>query len=63
MNALNLSPHDLRHPADIQESLASLQAELARLLGDAAPAPSRATRRRRKLGAQGLANIRQETHC
>lgn len=54
----NLSPQQLRQAADVQERINALQEELSRLL-DGAPAHVATTSSgRRKLSAQGLANIR-----
>jgi hypothetical protein len=60
MNSItDLSPKQLRQAADIQERIVELQYELGQLLGSAAPQSSfEAPSRRRKLSAEGLANIR-----
>jgi len=57
-NLLTVSPQALRRAADLQERIATLQSELTQLLGGLAEAPNEQPRRRRKLSAQGLANIR-----
>jgi hypothetical protein len=54
---INATPQQLRKAADLQEKIQSLQEELAQLLGAPAQPPSRAPGKR-KLSAQGLANIR-----
>ena len=59
MNSITqLTPQQLRQAADIQEQILELQQNLTQLLGagpeDAAAAPVK----RKKLSAQGLANIR-----
>jgi len=60
---INATPQQLRKAADLQEKILSLQEQLGQLLGapaqPAAPAlpPTRAPGKR-KLSAQGLANIR-----
>jgi hypothetical protein len=61
MNSLNgLTPEALRRAADIQEHILELQGQLARILGGAAPAKSATAvvAKKRRLSAQGLANIR-----
>lgn len=68
MNHLSaISPSDLRRAADIKERILLLQDELGQLLGGTAPtiqAPvavagrPAAGKRKRRLSAQGLANIR-----
>src|SRR5262245_48235853 len=58
MNSItHLTPHQLRQAADIQERVFALQNELERLLGTSAPTTSGFAPKRR-LSAQGLANIR-----
>jgi hypothetical protein len=59
MNSINqLTPQQLRQAADIQEQILELQHNLTQLLG-AAPEPGAAAPgKRKKLSAQGLANIR-----
>ena len=52
----NLTPEQLRNAADLQEQIQSLQQEFDELLGSGAVSVVR--RGRRKLSAQGLANIR-----
>jgi hypothetical protein len=55
----NLTPHQLRQAADIQERILDLQDELSRLLGGSIVArESVSVSGRRRLSAQGLANIR-----
>jgi hypothetical protein len=55
----NLTPQQLRHAADLQERILSLQQELTDILGSSAAAEySAAPTGRRRLSAQGLANIR-----
>jgi len=73
MDLRTFSPTQLRAAADLQERIASLQAELAQILGGqpSAPAPAPAAapaavaapvsvggKRRRKLSPEGLAAIR-----
>lgn len=59
MNSLtNLSPQQLRQAADIQERINVLQEGLSRLLGGAPAELTTTSSGRRKLSAQGLANIR-----
>jgi hypothetical protein len=59
MNAItNLTPRQLRQAADIQERILTLQDELTQLLGSSAQPSLETTGRKRKLSAQGLANIR-----
>src|SRR5215470_11856201 len=61
MNSVtNLSPAQLRRAADIQERILDLQKELAGILGGEIPIPFvvKNGRRKRRLSAQGLANIR-----
>jgi hypothetical protein len=59
MNAIaNLTPQQLRNAADLQERIQSLKQELNELIGSGSEADSAAPRRRRKLSARGLANIR-----
>ena len=62
MNSItNLTPQQLRQAADIQEQIVALQDELQRLLGTpATPAPEsfQAPGPKRRISAQGLANIR-----
>jgi hypothetical protein len=55
-NLLTASPADLRRAADIQERIDALQAELSQLLNTETPTYQPAGRR--KMSAQGLANIR-----
>jgi hypothetical protein len=56
-SATNLTPQQLRTAADIQERILDLQNELSRLFGDSSYTPQPAGGKRR-LSAQGLANIR-----
>src|SRR5579872_14540 len=59
MNAItNLSPQQLRQAADIQERIVELQHELSQLLGSAPKNGFEVLAKRKKLSAQGLANIR-----
>jgi len=53
----DITPQQLRQAADIQERILDLQHDLARILGSAAPAVAHLPGKRR-LSAQGLANIR-----
>lgn len=55
-NLLTISPAALRRAADIQERIDALQSELSQLLNSEAPAHQLPGRR--KMSAQGLANIR-----
>jgi hypothetical protein len=59
----SITPQQLRRAADIQERILSLQAELSSLLESGAGLPATAAsfgmrRGKRRLSAQGLANIR-----
>src|ERR1700676_5454200 len=55
----NLTPQQLRHAADIQERILTLQGDLNNILGaSSADTGSPAPTGRRRLSAQGLANIR-----
>src|SRR5579859_4617477 len=67
MNITSLSPQSLRKAADLQERILELQNQLTELLGsevaaeaaaEPSTAPTNGRRKRRKLSAQGLANIR-----
>jgi len=65
MNITTLSAQQLRRAADLKERIDQLQSELDELLAGEATtpvaatrAPSRGGRKRRRLSAQGLANIR-----
>jgi hypothetical protein len=53
----NLSAQQLRRAADIQEKIASLQAELSSYLGGSASSPSAAPRRKSRMSAAGRARI------
>ncbi len=61
---INITPTQLRKAADIQEKIQSLQKELGQLLGGSGPAsvevaaPKAPKNKKRKMSAQGLANIR-----
>ena len=58
---ITATPAQLRKAADIQEKLQSLQAELGQLLGASGPAETATTeapKRKGKMSARGLANIR-----
>lgn len=54
----NLTPQQLRQAADLQERILGLQQELTHLLGGSAGRMSRGHAGKRRLSAQGLANIR-----
>jgi hypothetical protein len=54
---INATPRQLRKAANIQEKIQALQEQLGQLLGAAAQ-PATRGRRKRKLSARGLANIR-----
>ena len=57
---INITPQQLRKAANIQEKIQSLQKELGQLLGGSGPGPAPAATRapkKRKMSAQGLANI------
>jgi hypothetical protein len=54
---INLTPQQLRQAANLQEKITELQADLAKLLGAAAPAGAPA-KRRGKISAAGIARIR-----
>jgi hypothetical protein len=54
---INATPKQLRKAANIQEKIQSLQEQLGQLLGESAQPATRGPRKRR-LSAQGLANIR-----
>jgi hypothetical protein len=59
MNSItHLTPQQLRQAADIQEKVLVLQNELERLLGSSAPETAGVFSSKRRLSAQGLANIR-----
>ncbi len=67
MDISNLTPQRLRKAADLKERIDALQAQLDELLGGEATAPTSAAeapqvrsngRKRRKLSAQAIANIR-----
>ena len=59
MNAINtLTPHQLRQAADLQERILDLRSELDQILGSTSPETSPGPGRKRRLSAQGLANIR-----
>jgi len=53
----SLTPQQLHQAADIQQQILDLQNELSLLLGGAAPT-GRSSSGRRRLSAEGLANIR-----
>src|ERR1035437_168395 len=58
---INITPQQLRRAADIQEKIQSLQKELGQLLGASGPAETATTeapKRKGKMSARGLANIR-----
>jgi hypothetical protein len=58
---ITATPAQLRKAADIQEKILSLQAELGQLLGASGPAETattEASKRKGKMSARGLANIR-----
>jgi len=54
----NLTPHQLRQAANLQEKIFGLQQELAHLLGSPGQGITRAHAGQRRLSAEGLANIR-----
>ncbi len=54
----NLTPHQLRQAADIQERILDLQDQLSQLLGGAGGATVTHRSGKRRLSAEGLANIR-----
>jgi hypothetical protein len=56
MDITSLSPQTLRKAADLQDRILDLQNQLGELLGGEVPTNGR--KKRRKLSAQGLANIR-----
>jgi hypothetical protein len=59
MNTINeLTPQQLRQAADLQEQILDLRNELDRLLGSSLPEQVETPAGKRKLSAQGLANIR-----
>lgn len=58
MNAITLTPQQLRQAADLQEQILTLRVELEHVLGSTSPVPTAAPGQKRKLSAQGLANIR-----
>jgi hypothetical protein len=64
MEISNLSAQELRKAANLKEKIEGLQRQLNTLLGGEIPIPIQAAnkgprrRKRRKLSAQGLANIR-----
>jgi len=58
---ITITPQQLRKAADIQEKIQSLQKELGQLLGAEVSSPVEATkapRKKGKMSARGLANIR-----
>jgi hypothetical protein len=55
---LDLTPQQLRHAADIQEKILALQHELGQLLGSDSQSGVDAPVKRKRISAQGLANIR-----
>jgi hypothetical protein len=55
MNIANLSAQQLRKAADLQEKIASLQAELAKYFGGSSSSP--APRKKSKMSAAGRARI------
>lgn len=59
MNLTNLSAAQLRHAADLQEKIASLQNELAHYLGGSSSAPvdSAPVKRKFRMSAEGRARI------
>jgi hypothetical protein len=59
MNAINtLTPQQLRQAADLQEQILGFRNELDQILGSSSPDQVDAPAGKRKLSAQGLANIR-----
>jgi hypothetical protein len=58
---INLTPRQLRQAADIKERIDALESKLNELFGgevSAAPQATEAPKKKRKLSARGLANIR-----
>ena len=58
---INLTPRQLRQAADIKERIDALENELNQLLGgevSATPQVTKVRSRKRRLSAQGIANIR-----
>jgi hypothetical protein len=55
MNIANLSAQQLRHAADLQDKIASLQAQLVKYIGGSSSAP--APRKKSKMSAAGRARI------
>ena len=58
---INLTPRQLRQAADIKERIDALESKLNELFGGevaAAPQATEAPKKKRKLSARGLANIR-----
>jgi hypothetical protein len=61
MDITSLSPQSLRKAADLQDRILELQNQLGELLGGEVPTsvpPTNGRKKRRKLSAQALANIR-----
>jgi hypothetical protein len=62
MSITDLTPQQLRRAADIQEQISELHSELNQILIGSTyvtgPEPSDGRKKRRKLSAEGLANIR-----
>jgi len=54
----NLTPQQLRRAANVKEKIDALQKELGRLLGAPATTVATAARKRKKISAAGIANIR-----
>lgn len=57
MNLTSLTPQQLRHAADLQEKIASLQDELSRYLGASTATTPAASRRKSRMSAAGRAAI------
>jgi len=57
MNLTSLSAKQLRHAADLQEKIASLQNELSRYLGAPTASDTSAPRKKSKMSAAGRARI------
>ena len=57
---ITLTAKQLRQAADLKEKIDELQAELSTIMGGEVPTPSQTAKapKKRKMSAQGLANIR-----
>jgi hypothetical protein len=58
MSIINVTPTQLREAADLKEQIASLQTQLAAVLGDNAPSPVAPKPAKRKMSASAIAQIR-----